>query len=561
MSERRTFEVGDLFCGAGGSSTGALRAITAMDADMDLVAVNHWPVAIETHSRNHPNARHYVADVNHVDPEQVVPGGKLDLLLVSPECRFFSRARGGKPTHDQGRMSAWVLQRWLSALRVRTFIVENVPEFVSWGPLLEDGRPDPAQRCLYFQAWVESLWRMGAAFEWKMLNAADYGDATTRIRFFGIGRFDGQPIRWPEPSHSASGSTDLFGPQIRWRAARDVLDLDRPGPSLLDRKKPLSLNTRRRIARGLQLFGGALAPLHLRLLDLPADDEAKFLNELPGPLSAFVVANRAHNVAKGLDAPIPTITTGGGGGIFLVTPTAQPFILGQQSGSVPRSTDEPLPTIAAGGAISITEPILTPYYGHSTPSSVDRPLPTVTAKARFGLCTPLVVPYGPRANARSVESPLVTITTADRLAVCTPTMEPFLVPNFGERGDQAPRVHSVDAPLPAVTSRGAGQLVVPTVERWDVPDGVDPRRFVVLNGALHVLDLRYRMLAPRELARAMGFDDAETEYEFVGNVGQVTRQIGNAVCVNLAKALVTAVLGEGPAATLAEPTVAAEAVA
>ena len=550
----RTFKVADLLCGAGGSSTGALRAIRALDGEMDLVAVNHWPTAIATHTRNHPTARHYVADVNNVDPEKVVPGGELDLLMASPECRFFSRARGGKPVHDQGRMSAWAVQRWLSALRVRTFLVENVPEFTAWGPLLDDGTPDSSRRGLYFQAWVESLWKMGASFEWRMLNAADFGDATTRTRFFGLGRFDGLPIRWPEPTHSASGTVDLFSSRPRWRAARDVIDLAHPGPSLLARKKSLSLNTRLRIARGLQLFGGLLAPLYVRLLDLPAPEEARFVGACQGPLSPFVLANRAHNVPRSVDDPIPALTTSGGGGIMLVAPTAQPFILGQHSGSVARSANEPLPTIATDGAISMTAPILTPYYGNGTPASVERPLPTVTTKARFGLCSPLVVPYGPRANARSVDAPLVTITTADRLAVCTPSLEPFLVPNFGEAPGQAPRVHSVADPLPAVTSRGAGQLVMPTIACQEIPEGVDPRRLVLLDGQLHLLDLRYRMLAPRELARAMGFDDTESEYEFVGNVGEVTRQIGNAVACNLAAALVGAILGDGAIVDGARPT-------
>lgn len=256
MSSGRHYRVVDLFCGAGGSSTGALRAIDALGGELDLVAVNHWAVAIATHAKNHPRARHYCVNLDAARPEDLVPEGALDLLLASPECVFFSRARGGKPVHDQGRMSAWHVQRWASTLDIRCILVENVPEFQFWGPLLPSGKPDPTKRGVYFEAWVQALWGMGYEVGWKLLNAADYGDATTRTRFFLQARKDGQPIRWPEPSHSPTGSDDLFGAAKRWRAAREVIDWTRPGASLLDRKRPLSLKTRLRIARGLQKFGG-----------------------------------------------------------------------------------------------------------------------------------------------------------------------------------------------------------------------------------------------------------------------------------------------------------------
>lgn len=567
------FLVADLFCGAGGSSTGAERAIRAIGGEMLLVAVNHWPVAIETHQRNHPNARHYVEDVTAVDPEELVPEGELDLLMASPECRYYSRARGGKPVGDQGRMNPWVIQRWLSALNVRCLLVENVPEYCDWGPLQADGRPDRKRKGLYFQAWVQALWAMGYAFEWRFLNAADHGDATTRVRFFGIGRRDGQPIRWPEPTHSATGRSEMFGRPSRWRAAREIIDWSNPGRSLLDdpkyQRRPLSEKTRRRIARGLERFGGELAPLYISLLGLESGD-----------------ANGS------------------------AVPSCEPFMLGQQSGSVARSTEAPLPTVTTDGAISLVQPVLAQYNGNSNATSVDDPLPTVTTRDRFGLAAPMAIPYGPRAEARTVEEPLPTILTKDRLAVATPVivpyygdkngrprvsrsvdeplatitaeprfglMQPFLVPQFGERDGQAPRVHDVDHPVPAVTSHGAGALVEPVlvqtdqtgsnggcVRPVDVPlptivtkqtmaliepilraveaGQVDPRRVVLIDGQPFLLDIRFRMLNNRELARAMGFDDTETTYEFTGTAQEITRQIGNAVPVNLAAALVAAIL-------------------
>lgn len=640
----------DLFCGAGGTSTGAERAIKRLGGEMVLAAVNHWPIAIETHQRNHPTARHYVEDVTVADPERIVPEGRLDLLMASPECRFYSRARGGKPVHDQGRMNPWIVHRWLSALDVRCILIENVPEFVEWGPLLASGRPDPAQSGIYFQAWMQALWKMGYAAEWRMLNAADFGDATTRIRFFLQARKDGRPIVWPEPSHSATGVATMVDGRAKWRSAREVIDWSNLGRSLLDdpryKRKPLSEKTRARIARGLQRFGGPLAPLYIRLLgvDVPANGNGNghakpfvmgkqsnpayrsadepiptltteggllFVHPTTEPL---VGANRNNNVPKPADQPIPAITTAHGGGLYMVRPTVKPFVLGQQSGGAPRSTEKPLPTVAADGAVSLVAPTLIHYYGADGGGhSVEAPLGTVTTKDRFGLVDPVAKPFilGQRASARARaadEEPVPTITTTSRGIAL---VRPFLVPQFGEAPGQAPRVHDVEEPAPAVTSHGAGALVNPVLvevnhdgERpsrpLDAPLGtlttkrgtglvnpvmvqidqlrngngarsiddpiptlvtkanvalaepilrqveegeVDPARLVLIDGEPYVLDIRFRMLTNGELARAMGFSDDETTYEFVGNVAEVTKQIGNAVPVGTACALVSAVLG------------------
>jgi len=578
MSERRAFLVADLYCGAGGSSSGAARAIRAMGADIDLVAINHWDLAIATHSRNHPAARHYCVDLDAARPEEIVPEGRLDLLMASPECVFFSRARGGKPVHDQRRMSAWHVQRWSSALDVRCILVENVPEFQFWGPLLPSGRPDPEGRGLYFQAWVQALWGMGYQVDWRLLNAADYGDATTRVRFFLQARKDGLSIRWPEPTHAADGPDAMFGRRQRWRSAREVIDWDNPGASLLTRKRPLSVKTRLRIARGLARFGGPLAAAYIDLLDLPPEDAAVIrAGAGDGQAGAFVSPFRRNGHGRAVGEPLPTITaSNGGGGMSLVEPTAEPFILGQQRCGAPRSVAAPVPPVCADGAIAIVDPSLIPYYGTGVAALVDVPVPTVTTRARFGLCRPLVVPYGPKAEARDVGQPLPTVMTRDRLAVATPTVDPFLVPHFGERPGQAPRVHAVEKPMPAVTSHGAGALVEPLIVKCNHGDGggwgreigeplptvtasrrglavvtpdveqvetgqVDGRPVVLIDGEPHLLDIRFRMLTNRELARAMSFDD-DNEYEFVGNVGQVTRQIGNAVPVRVAEALVRAIL-------------------
>ena len=204
--------VADLFCGAGGSSTGARRALASLGFQMNLVAVNHWNIAIETHSRNHPEARHYCQDVNSVKPAVLVPEGKLDLLMASPTCTYHSRARGGKPINDQGRMDPWAIVHWCTDLRVRRLLVENVPEFVDWGPLdLRTGRPIKRRGGEYFRAWTAALQGAGFKLDWRILNAADFGDATTRERFFLMARSDGKRVHWPDPTHSRSGEADLLG--------------------------------------------------------------------------------------------------------------------------------------------------------------------------------------------------------------------------------------------------------------------------------------------------------------------------------------------------------------
>lgn len=505
-------------------------------AEINLVAVNHWPVAVETHQLNHPTARHYIEDLAGADPERLVPEGYLDLLMASPECRFYSRARGGKPINDQGRMSPWIIHRWLTSLNVRCLLIENVPEFTSWGPLLEDGTPDKSQKGLYFREWVKSIRGLGYHVEHRNLNAADHGDATTRVRFFLQARKDDRPIHWPVPTHARGGDDDAQAP-LRWRGAREIIDWDNPGRSLLDhpkyKKTPLSPNTRRRIARGLRKFGGPLAPLYIRLLELPDEDAELDDPTLPlSDVSAFHGSNRQNTAPRGMEEPVPTVTTWGAGGCYMVRPTAEPFLLGQQSGGAPRHTDQPIPTVTGDGAISVIRPIITEYYSNGSSRTVDQPLSTITTRSRHCFTQPTLTPI-----EREEDDPLPA-----------PDSSPCIVPNFGEREGQRPRVHDIDQPTPAVTSRGAGSLVSPVISALKAADasGLDSRRLVLLDGVPHMLDIRYRMLDNGELARAMSFTDEESEYEFVGNISEVTKQIGNAVPVRLASALVRAVLGPAP---------------
>ena len=506
MTETRSYLVADLFCGAGGSSTGAQKAIADIGGTMDLVAINHWTTAIATHSTNHPTARHLVEDVSMVDPEAAVEEGRLDLLMASPECKFYSRARGGKPVHDQGRMNPWAIHNWLTKLDVTCVLIENVPEFVKWGPLNPNGRPDKAHKGEHFQAWFLTFHALGYKAEWRMLNAADYGDATTRIRFFLMARKDGRPVVWPEPSH-AKGDTGMFPGRLPWRGARGIIDWSNPGRSLLDdpkyRKKPLAEKTRQRIARGLERFGGPLAPLYIRLLDLPGEEsdaapqasdggEGPFiLNrhgengslrvhsvEEPMPTATtrgagylvepeaepFVGANRNNNVPKDVGEPIPAVTTDHGGGSFLVEPNINPFMLGQQSGGAPRSTDDPAPTVTGDGAISLVRPAIIEYYGRSHARDIDEPLSVITSMNKHGLVKAVFVEYYGQSGGADIDEPLPTVTAKARHGLANPVLVEVNHGNGPE--DPEPdnrRTLSLDDPLGTITSKRGMGLAQPVL--------------------------------------------------------------------------------------------------
>lgn len=423
LRSARPLRAADLFCGSGGTSTGVMRAVrallasrgvtTAGNADhVDLVAINHWPVAIETHRRNHPGNRPLCADLEHVLPRDAVPGGVLDLLAASPTCTFHSRARGGRPVHDQQRMDPWHVVRWCTDLRVHRLMVENVPEFIDWGPCdARTGRPIARRKGEYFRAWCDALRAIGFRVDWRVLCAADYGDPTTRRRFFLIGRSDRGPLRWPKPSHAAAGGADLLDTRDTWRGASEIIDWSLPGTSIFTRKKPLVPNTVRRFLSGAQRHGWpqpyldalqALLDGRQPVLDVPAGDAAPLLVTLRG---THALANAAALASE----PLRTLTASGTHvGILTASRStlgAEPLLMGTHGGATAKPVACPVPTITTGGAGStlrpgcarpqLLVPLIAPYYGAGsgeTACSVAAPLPTVTTKGRFGLVQPVAHP-------------------------------------------------------------------------------------------------------------------------------------------------------------------------
>ena len=236
----------DLFCGAGGTSTGMAQAAAACGRTLELTAVNHWPTAVETHRRAHPQHRHVCASVDSISPTEMFPDRRLDVLWASPECTHFSHARGGRPVLDQRRAGAWCVVRWAEALAPEEIFVENVREFLTWGPLTRAGRPQKRRRGATFRAWVAALESLGYRVEHRLLCAADYGDPTSRERLFIRASRRGR-ITWPTPTHGGSAAQP-------WRAAREVIDWGLPAQGIYSRAKPLATATMRRIEQGRKQF-------------------------------------------------------------------------------------------------------------------------------------------------------------------------------------------------------------------------------------------------------------------------------------------------------------------
>lgn len=397
----------DMFCGAGGTSTGLYEAADDLGLMVDLLAINHWKIAIATHSANHTAARHICETLDSVNPRAAVPSGHLHLMVASPECTHHSNARGGKPMRDQSRASAWHVLRWAEALRVDNIIVENVREFTNWGPLTTNGRPIKSRRGETFQAFLQALRSLGYQVDYRILNAADYGDPTTRERLFVLARKGRRGIVWPDPTHAKDTTAGLFGKKKPWRAAREIIDWTIPGKSIFKRKKPLSPNTMRRIEAGLRKFSG------------------------PG-IEPFLVVLRGHNKGNSLDKPVPTLTAGGNHvGLGLCQPFIVPFYGENKSEKQnPRchSIDEPLPTVPAGGIhAGLCEPFIV-GLSHTTDGSdrvhsLNNPLPTQVTKAELALCEPFLVQFNHNSKARSIKEPMPTVMTKDKFGLAEPSMK------------------------------------------------------------------------------------------------------------------------------------------
>ena len=572
----------DNFAGGGGASTG-IEMATGYSVD---IAINHDPEAIKMHKANHPNTKHYCENVWAVDPVKACNGHPVALAWFSPDCKHFSKAKGGKPKDKNIRGLAWVACRWAGLVRPRVIMLENVEEFKTWGPLNRGHHPIKAKQGKTFEKFVQQLNDLGYTVEFKELIAADYGAPTMRKRFFLIARCDGKPIVWPEPTHAPADSekvkAGLLEPYV---GAYTQIDFSRPCPSIFDTSEEIK-----------EKYGiRAVRPLASKTLDRIAKGLKKFVLDNPEP---FIIQcnHGGERRPNDIREPMPTITGKHGYGIV------EPYMvqIGQTGFAKDRSKDvrEPLTTIVSKNEHCLIEPTLAPYMGTNTTNhpggnckdpihtittgnqqclisptliqyhsetskdgvrgqAIKDPIMTVDSSNRYGLVASFLHKYydgGYKGAGETVENPLPTVTAWDHNSVVTanliqmnnhcdgkdirqplPTItagdghfgevRAFLIKYYGQGTGQ-----DIEQPLDTVTARDRFGLV--TIE------GVD----------YQIVDIGLRMLEPRELYGCQGFpDDYIIDHDYTGKTyprSEQVRRCGNAVCPPIPAALVRANLPE-----------------
>lgn len=493
----------DLFCGAGGTSTGVATARMHGEPCARVIAcVNHDPTAIASHAANHPEALHFTEDIRtlqlsplvaHLHKYRAATPGALTVLWASLECTNFSRAKGGQPRDADSRTLAEHLFRYIEALDPDYIQIENVEEFMSWGAVDESGRPVSKDRGRSYIRWVNKIKRYGYDFDHRILNAADFGAYTSRRRFFGIFARKGLPIAFPEPTHSRTGGADLFGIRPRWRPVRDVIDFDDEGNSIFGRKKPLSEKTLERIYAGLIKF--------------VADGKEAFIVKYNS------MSQRGKYIPPSLDDPCPTVAVQGRLALASVH-----FLSKQFSGS---PDDKNISIDSPAGAITTIDhhAFVSVHYGNGFNTSCDSPAATLTTKDRMALVSVayLDMQYG-NGTPASVDTPAGTITTNPKhhLVTChsigslSPGVEletpPFIL--LSESGDIGIEIYDTDSPMT-----------------------VKIKEFMALYS---IIDIKMRMLKIMELKLIQGFP---SDYVLLGTQADQKKFIGNAVEVNVARAL------------------------
>lgn len=484
----------DSFAGGGGASCGIEMAL-GRSPD---IAINHDPEAIAMHQANHPHTKHYCESVWDVSPRKATMGRPVGLAWFSPDCKHFSKAKGGKPVDKSIRGLAWVVIRWARDVRPRIIILENVEEFQTWGPLLENGKPCPVSKGATFRRWLAELKGLGYHVEHRELRACDFGAPTTRKRLFLIARCDGQPIIWPEATHGP-------GRDKAHRTAAECIDWAIPCPSIFERERPLAENTLRRIARGLRRY--VLEAAEPFVVPLTHHGE-----------------RRVHPVSE----PLPTVTGANRGELALVSPSLVQTGYGEREGQAARCLDihQPLGTVVAGGSKhALVSAFLAKHYGgNETPgTTLAAPMDTITTQDHHALTTSHLLKLrggldSRQSTAQDWRAPAPTLTAGGTHLA---EVRAFLVKYYGTDGDPA-----LGLPLHTITTRDRFGLV--TVQGEDYV----------------IADIGMRMLAPRELYRAQGFPETyRIDLEFNGKPLTKTAQVrmcGNSVSPAAARALVAA---------------------
>jgi DNA (cytosine-5)-methyltransferase 1 len=556
----------DLFAGGGGASLGIEQAF---GRPVDI-CVNHDADAVAMHAANHPLTQHLRCDVFEVDPVEATGGRQVGLLWASPDCKHFSKAKGGKPRSKKIRALAWVVVKWADQVRPRIIMLENVEEFITWGPLAKNGQPCPNRKGATFGRWIARLRALGYVVEWKELRACDYGAPTIRKRFFLVARCDGAPIIWPKPTHGKPDSPAVVaGKLLPWRTAAECIDWSQTCPSIfltpaearvLRVKRPLAEATMKRIAKGIDRF--------------VLDTAKPFIV----PIQNYGWGDRCADI----DDPLRTVTSGPKGGGFAL---ANPFIVPVTHPGDARiyDLDEPVRTITGAnrGEQALVAPVLAGVGGRAGQSgerTPAKPYHTTTAKADTALISAFLTRYraDSSGSGESGGNPPLAIIAAHMEQAntgvvghamtepvstivgkgCTQRLVASSIVKL--RGDNVGS--DVDKPLHTISAQGTHHAEVRAfliAYYGNEKDGIDcnePMRTVVsrerfglvtVDGADYAIaDIGLRMLMPRELFRAQGFPDSYIIDRGVGGrklpKDAQVRACGNSVCPPMAKALVQA---------------------
>lgn len=538
----------DNFAGGGGASTG-IEMATGYSVD---IAINHDPEAIRMHQTNHPSTKHYCESVWDVDPVEVCKGHPVALAWFSPDCKHFSKAKGGKPKDKSIRGLAWVTLRWAAKVRPRVVMLENVEEFKTWGPLNRSHRPIKAKQGHTYHKFISQLHDLGYEVQTRELVAADYGAPTMRKRFFMIARCDGKPIVWPNPTHGPADSEKVKAGLLKpYVGAYTQIDFSLPCPSIFDtaeeiREKygiravrPLAPKTMERIARGLKKFVLDNAePFIVQVNHTGAKSD--YTNSMNEPLriitskngfgivdafmTPYIMCNNENNNGASIESPLPTITTANRNYVMASTliqyhsETSEKETRGQQ-------VTEPIMTVDGSNRYGLVTSFLHKYYDGGYKGSGDslkNPLPTVTSWDHNSVCAATLIQMNNHCDGRDIKEPIPTITSGDGHFG---EVRAFLIKYYGQGTGQ-----DIKDPLDTVTAQDRFGLV--TV------DGVD----------YQIVDIGLRMLEPKELYGCQGFpDDYIIDHDYAGNSYPRSEQVkrcGNAVCPPIPAALVRANLPE-----------------
>lgn len=556
----------DNFAGGGGASTG-IELATGRPVD---IAINHDPDAIAMHKANHPYTTHYCESVWDVDPKKVCRGRKVGLAWFSPDCKHFSKAKGGKPVDKNIRGLAWIVLKWAGTVRPRVIILENVEEFQTWGPVRK-GKPVKSRAGETFRKWKEQLESLGYCIEHRELVAADYGAPTIRKRFFLIARCDGKPIVFPEKTHAPADSEEVKeGRKKPWKSAAEIIDWSIPCPSIFDTSeeikekygiravRPLAENTIKRIIRGLDKFVLNTSAPFLVMVNHTGEFRGQ---EITDPVQT-VTAKNGYGLVSPVLEPY-SIWTVSKAEQCLLMPSLVQYHTEQSEKARGQKVTEPLMTLDASNRYGVSAAYLTKYYGNERGGiSAADPLHTVTAKDREAVTAVHMEKFysgGYTGCGSSAKEPLGTITAVDHNGISATFLSKFYKTGIGQE---------ISDPLHTVTtSPGHFGLTIVKLERentdmghWneirellnqytDYKIGCDEILLIsIKNQKYFISDIGLRMLTPKELYAANGFPadyiiDKDCDGKTYGKTKQVAR-CGNAVPPPFAEALVRANLPE-----------------